>query len=219
VAILIEAAIDSAAAAERAVLEGADRLEVCADLDVGGLTPSLELLVDCLALGVPCVAMARPRAGNFRYDDAERRELERSVTELCRAGAHGVVFGALTSDSAVDAEAAQSIVRLCSGKDTVFHRAFDRTANAHVALATLISCGVTRVLTSGHSPTAAEGIDTLVALSAQAAGRVQILPGGGVRAHNVVDIVRRTRVAQIHARGTEPGVIAAMRDALRAAKC
>ncbi len=216
-AILIEAAIDSVAAAERAVLEGASRLEVCADLDVGGLTPSRELLNQCLALEVPCVAMLRPRPGDFIHSPLEVQQILTNVAAMRDAGAHGVVFGVLVRDQTIDDEVVARIVQMCPGIDAVFHRAFDDTPDAREALETLISCGVTRVLTSGHAVTAVGGVAALAVLNQQAAGRIQVLPGGGIRPHNVVDIVRRTGVTQIHARGTEPGVIASIKHALGAA--
>ena len=208
--VLIEAAIDSPAAAERAVLEGSDRLEVCARLDVGGLTPSLELLRHCLSLGVPLVAMLRPRAGDFVYTGVDVQQVMRDAAAMRDAGAHGVVFGMLTPDHTIDEDAVTSLLHICSGMDTVFHRAFDDTPDACEALETLIECDVTRVLTSGHAPSAADGVDALAAIVEAAAGRVEVLPGGGIRAHNVAEIVRRTGAMQVHARATEPGVIAAI---------
>lgn len=208
--VLIEAAIDSSAAAERAVLEGAGRLEVCARLDLGGLTPPLELLRHCLSLGVPCVAMARPRAGDFTYGAPDLQQLMSDVAAMRDTGAHGIVFGMLVRDHTIHDEAVMSIVQMCSGMHTIFHRAFDDTPDAREALETLIECDVTRVLTSGHARSAAEGVDALAAIVEDAAGRIGVLPGGGIRAHNVADIVRRTGAMQVHARATEPGVIAAI---------
>jgi copper homeostasis protein len=212
--VLIEAAIDSVAGAERALAEGADRLEVCARLAVGGLTPPAGLLRACLTLGAPCVAMVRPRAGDFIYAGVELKQLLADAAAMRAAGAHGVVFGILTADHSIDEEAVTSLLRVCSGTATVFHRAFDATPSAPAALETLIEWGVTRVLTSGHATTAAEGVASLATLTEQAAGRIQILPGGGIRSHNVAELVRRTGVTQVHARGTEPGVIESIRKAL-----
>lgn len=213
--ILIEAAVDSIDAAERAVREGADRLEVCSNLAAGGLTPSIGLLSGCLVLGVPCVAMARPHADGYRYDTAELRALLSTVTTLFRAGAHGVVFGVLDADGTVDADTVRAIVERADDKQTVFHRAFDRTPSVATALETLIDCGVTRVLTSGQAATAKEGIKMLSVLHKRAGGGIEILPGGAVRAQNVLEIVRRTGVGQVHARGTDPGVIAEIARVLR----
>lgn len=214
--VLVEAAIDSIGSAERAVAEGADRLEVCANLERGGLTPSTGLLRQCLTFGVPCVAMARPRAGDFVYGRAELPQLLADAAAMRDAGAHGIVFGMLTPDHTIDEEAVTSLLHTCSGMDTVFHRAFDVTPSTDAALETLIEWGVTRLLTSGHAHTAEEGVASLATLTERAAGRIQILPGGGIRAHNVANIVRRTGVTQVHARGTETGVIASIRLALGA---
>jgi copper homeostasis protein len=212
--LLIEAAIDSIASAERAVAEGADRLEVCANLGVGGLTPSTRLLRHCLTLGVPCLAMVRHRAGDFVYGAAEVANIHATAREMCEAGAAGTVFGILRRDSRIDAHATRGLVEIAAGKQTVFHRAFDATPDAVAALDTLIACGVTRVLTAGQASSAVEGADMLAALKAHAAGRIEILAGGGVRAPNVVELVRRSGLKQIHARATEPGVVAALRLAL-----
>ena len=212
--ILIEAAIDSLEGAERAVQEGAQRLEVCADLYVGGLTPSAALLTACRALGVPCIAMARPRAGDFVYDHADLAHLLASVKAMFDAGADGVVFGVLTSDRTINADAVRDLVAVCGNRESVLHRAFDQTRDAMAALDTLIACGVTRVLTSGHAATAIDGAATLANLVTRSADRVQILPGGGVRATNVAALIERTGVTQVHARATAPGVIAAIKTAL-----
>jgi copper homeostasis protein len=212
--ILVEAAIDSFAAAERAVSDGADRIEVCANLGVGGLTPSKGLLRQCLTLGVPCLAMVRPRAGDFFYASSDIVQIGAATSEMCDAGAHGVVFGLLLRGGTVDTGATRALVELCDSKDTVFHRAFDATPDPVVALDALIACGVTRVLTSGQATSAVEGAETLATLRTHAAGRIEIMAGGGVRSPNVVELVQRSGVKQVHARATEPGVVAAIRAAL-----
>jgi copper homeostasis protein len=212
--VLIEAAIDSLADAERAVREGARRLEVCGALDVGGVTPPLELLHGCLALGVPCVAMVRPRGGSFAYDDLELQRVFADASEMLSAGAHGVVFGCLDAANSVDEEAVAGMTRLAENAETVFHRAFDETPDAFAALDTLVACGVTRVLTSGHARTAPEGAGNIAGLVAHAEGRITVLPGGNVRGDSVRALVASTGVTQVHARATDPGVIAAIRAAL-----
>jgi copper homeostasis protein len=212
--VLVEAAIDSARDAERAVREGAHRLEVCAALDLGGLTPAPGLLRECLALGVPCVAMVRPRAGDFVYDAGEIMQLRADAASLRETGAHGLVVGALTADARVDASVIAELVARHHDAEIVFHRAFDRCHEPREALASLIECGVRRVLTSGCAADAASGTDTLALLVRRSAGRIEILAGGGVRALNVASIVRRTGVSQVHARGSEPGVIAGIVAAL-----
>jgi copper homeostasis protein len=200
--ILIEAAIDSVADAERSVREGAGRLEVCGDLSVGGITPSAELLRGCLALGVPCVAMARPRGGSFVHDDAERALILADASRMLSLGAHGVVFGVLRDDLTIDADFAREISGVCGPSESVFHRAFDETPDAGVAIDVLIDAGVSRVLTSGHAPTALRGIAEIAALVSHAARRISILPGGTVRGANVREIVTRSGVSEVHARGS-----------------
>ncbi|HYV96025.1 MAG TPA: copper homeostasis protein CutC [Gemmatimonadaceae bacterium] len=212
--MLIEAAIDSAEDAERAVAEGALRLEVCGDLATGGVTPPVALLRRCLGLGVPCVAMARPRGGSFIFSAAEEERIVADAQSMLNTGAHGIVFGSLRVDGRIDVDSVRRMVRVASGAETVFHRAFDRTPDALAGLETLIDCGVTRILTSGHAPTALEGVAEIGALMEHAGGRITILPGGTVRGENVRDIVRGTGARQVHARGSVAGVIAGIRHAL-----
>jgi copper homeostasis protein len=188
-------------------------LEVCARLDAGGLTPSAELLAQCLALGVPCVAMARPRSGGFVYGAQQLKQLQTMVGDMCDAGAHGVVFGVLAPDRTIDVAIVRALVTQCAERETVFHRAFDETRYARAALDTLIAAGVTRVLTSGQAATASAGSALIASLVAQAAGRIQILPGGTVRGENVAALIAATGVTQVHARSAEDGVIERIRAA------
>jgi len=213
-AIVVEAAVDSIASAEQAAAEGADRLEVCANLGVGGLTPSTALLKHCLTLGLPCLAMVRPRAGDFFYGPTEIAELHSTANEMCAVGAAGVVFGILLRDGTVDMHAVRGLIKVCGSKETVFHRAFDATPNAIQALNTLITSRVTRLLTSGQATSAVEGTALLTSLIRHAKGRIQIMAGGGVRAPNVVELVQNSGVTQVHARATEPGVVSAIKAAL-----
>jgi copper homeostasis protein len=136
------------------------------------------------------------------------------VKRLVDAGVAGVVFGVVTGARTIDEAATQRLVSLCTGTDAVFHRVFDETPDPVASLDTLIRCGISRLLTSGHAATAIQGVETLARLQQHAAGRIAILPGGGVRAENAREIVRRTGVTQVHARGSQPGVIAALRRTL-----
>lgn len=212
--ILLEGAIDSVDSAGRAVREGADRLEVCGDLSVGGVTPERELLLECVALGVPCVAMARPRGGDFVYDAVDCARLMADVEMVLECGVAGVVFGVLRPDGTIDAGITRRVVHRCGTVPTVFHRAFDDVPDQRAALDVLMDCGVTRVLTSGGAPAAIDAADAIGALVNQAAGRIEILAGGGVRAANVLDLVARAGVDQVHARATEAGVIMDLRSRL-----
>jgi copper homeostasis protein len=188
--------LEDARAAEEG---GADRIELCSALCVGGLTPSIGALAEARArVALPVMAMIRPRAAGFRYEHSEIAVMERDVEAAVDAGAQGVVFGALGADSSIDAPACRRLRAAARDREVVFHRAFDLTPDAGHALEELIDLGFTRVLTSGQRPTALEGTTILKRLIEQARGRIEILPGGGIRAHNVRQIVDETGCRQVH---------------------
>lgn len=197
--ILLEIACASVADAVAAARGGADRLELCGALELDGLTPSVGLL-DAVRRRVrlPVMAMVRPRAGDAVYTSAEWSVMEADAELLLAAGADGVVFGALDARGAVDERRTRGMVILADGAQTVFHRAFDSARDPAAALEVLIACGVTRVLTSGGRGTALEGADRIRMLVEHAAGRIEVLPGGGIRESNVTDVVRRTGCAEVH---------------------
>jgi copper homeostasis protein len=213
--ILLEAAVedvDAAVAAERA---GASRLELCANLHEDGTTPNRAVLrAVAERVSVPVWVMIRPRAGNFVYGDDELLECQRAIVDLATAGASGFVLGALRSDRAVDVEATARLVDRAGGLPVTFHRAFDRTPDLAVALEAVVKAGASRVLTSGGAPTAGDGAATIAELVLRSRGRAVIMAGGSIRAHNVKEIVTRTRVTEIHARFESGAQIRAMADLL-----
>jgi copper homeostasis protein len=215
--ILVEAAVDSLDDALAAVEGGADRLELCANLDVGGTTPDRALIAEVIErVQVPVLVMIRPRGGSFLYSSSELDHMRRDIAAAMELGAAGVVLGVLDGMKRIDVEHTRTLVRVASGAPVTFHRAFDRTLDLFASLDTLISLGVSRVLTSGGAATASEGADMLAALVARAGGRIAILAGGGVRAKNVREIVRRTSVHEVHARCEgDAARIRAIGDALR----
>ena len=185
---------------------GADRLELCSAMELGGLTPSLgtafEVSERCSA---PFVAMIRPRAGGFHFSGTELACMERDASLLLEAGASGIVFGCLASDGTVDVKACRRLMRAAGRNESVFHpvaavfhRAFDEARDQLAALDTLIDLGFTRVLTSGGAKTALEGVARIRQLVEKAAGRIEILPGGGIREHNVEAVVKQTGCEQVH---------------------
>ena len=196
--LLLEIACGSIADA-RVAATGADRLELCAALEVGGLTPSIgaALEVDA-AVAVPFVAMLRPRAGDFVCSVAELAVMERDAALLLEAGASGIVFGCLTQDGQVDVLACRRLIEVAGAAETVFHRAFDEARAPFEALETLADLGLTRILTSGGARTALEGVARIRALVDRAAGRIEMLPGGGIREHIVAAVVRQTGCDQVH---------------------
>lgn len=179
---------------------GVDRIELCSRLDLDGLSPGAGLLEAALERArVPVVVMVRPLPGPFRLAPEELLAMEDQVRSLRARGPAGVVLGAITPDGRVDRPALQRLVEAADGLPVVFHRAFDRCADLPRALEDLIELGVRRVLTSGGAPTAWEGRATLRTLVERAAGRIEVLAGGGVRDHNLADLLAATGVEQVHA--------------------
>lgn len=199
-AILLEIIATSADDCTVIEREGGNRIELCSAMALGGLTPSAGLVHRArAATRLPLMMMLRPREGGFGYTPAEFAQMERDLVWGKANGVDGFVFGCLTPDGEVDVERTAHLVKLAEGKQTVFHRAFDVTTDPLAALETLVSLGVTRILTSGQQPSAWEGAALIRKLVVQAAGRVEILPGSGVRSSHVAELVRRTGVAQVHA--------------------
>jgi copper homeostasis protein len=204
--ILLE--VIATCAADCAIIEqaGGDRIELCSALALGGLTPSAALVQRARALTrLPIMMMLRPREGGFCYAAEEFRQMVLDLKFGLAVGVDGFVFGCLNADGTVDMRRTAHLVKLAAGRQTVFHRAFDVTPDPWAALETLVALGVTRILTSGQQPTAWEGADLIQQLVTRAAGRIDILPGSGVRAGQVAALVQRTGAMQVHASasGTE----------------
>ena len=201
VSVLVEAAVESLDDALAAVSGGADRLELCADLDAGGTTPARALVADVLArVSVPVLVMIRPRPGDFVYTRAELDRMRDDIAIALDLGATGVVVGALDASGRVAVASTRELLAVSRGRPVTFHRAIDETPDPLAAVDTLASLGVARVLSSGAAPTALEGADTLAAMVARAGDALRVVAGGGVRAHSVAAIVRRAHVREVHAR-------------------
>lgn len=199
--VRFEACVESAAAASASARGGADRIELCADLDAGGTTPRRHEVEACAAaVAVPVFVMARVRAGSFVYTADEVRATLADIHALKAAGASGIVLGALSPDGTVDAGVTAQLIAAARPLPVTFHRAFDDTRDLDEALDTLLALGVDRVLTSGGAPTALEGAATLRRLTGRAAGHLVVVAGGGVRAHNVQAVLRASGVGEVHAR-------------------
>ncbi|MBK8267762.1 MAG: copper homeostasis protein CutC [Planctomycetes bacterium] len=199
--VLFEVPVETLAEAVAAARGGADRLELCASLDVGGITPSFESIQQfAFESPLPFVVMVRPRAGDFVYKESERRDMAVRVAEAHAIGMMGVVFGALTGDRRVNIPACESFMAISGPMATVFHRAFDQITDPFAALDDLITLGVTRVLTSGGGDCAADPACArrIAQLIDHANGRIEILPGGGIRAHNVKALLDATNATSIH---------------------
>lgn len=188
--------IDDAIQSEKG---GADRVELCSALFLGGLTPSIGTIQEAKRrLKIPIIVMVRPRGGGFCYTDAEFATMERDAEAAAENGADGIVFGILKDDGRIDERRTKRIRRIIGKRQAVFHRAFDVTPDPLSALDQLIDFGITRILTSGQKDTAPEGVELIAKLLERADKRIEILPGGGIRPYNMTEIVRRTRCRQIH---------------------
>jgi copper homeostasis protein len=200
--MIIEVVAQSPDDAVIAARSGADRLELVSALSLGGLTPSLGSLIKCLHEGLPIVAMLRPRSGGFAYSQSEFEVMIFDGYSFLNAGAQGLVFGILTPGGEIDRKANGRLITELGG-EAVFHRAFDALPDPFEAMEILIDLGFKRILTSGGRGTALEGAETLRRLHEKADGRIEILPGGGVRPENATEIVARTGIQQLHLAGQE----------------
>ena len=213
--ILIEAAVETLDDALAAMAGGAERLELCADLDAGGTTPAHSLVANVLAqVSVPVLVMIRPRAGGFVYSRGELARMRDDIADAIDLGASGVVFGALDASGSIDVAATRELIAGARGRAVTFHRAIDETPDVLAAVETLASLGATRVLSSGAARSAIEGADTLAAMVERAGDALRVVAGGGVRAHNVAALVQRSGVREVHARcGGESARIRGIREA------
>jgi copper homeostasis protein len=197
--VLVEIAVDSLTGAVTAAMAGAGRLELCAGLLEGGLTPSAGLLAAVKAsVRVPVFAMVRPRGGDFLYDDAEFDVMCRDVRAAKGGGADGIVTGMLAADGRLDVPRMQQLRELAAPLPVTCHRCIDVAADAAAVLDDLLTLGIQRVLTSGGATSAANGRQQIAALVQRAQGRIAVIAGAGVRADNVAAIVAATGVREVH---------------------
>lgn len=209
---VLEVCVDSTASALAAKRGGADRLELCADLIVGGTTPSLTLVQQVKAeTGLPVRALLRPRFGDFCYDSYELAQMEQLAAELVEAGADGIVTGVLTPEGALDAGAMQLIYAAArraaekAGRPVActLHRAFDVCADPFAALETARSMGLCTILTSGQAASAPQGAALLRQLTERAGKDMEILAGAGVSAQNIPVLAAQTGVRAFHLSGKQ----------------
>jgi copper homeostasis protein len=197
--VLLEICCGSAEDAIEAASGGADRVELCSALFLGGLTPSSGSLIQAKQqTKIPVIAMNRPRAAGFCYSATEFAVMERDADLLLEHGADGLVFGILHNDGTVDIERTRTLRKRIGSRQAVFHRAFDVTPDPFRALEELIDLGITRVLTSGQKNCAPEGATLIKRLIDYAQERIEVLPGAGISLDNVRQLVSGTGCSQIH---------------------
>lgn len=197
---LLEIAANSVASAFAAQEGGAGRVELCACLEEGGVTPSHGTIALAReGLSIPLYVLIRPRAGDFLYENAEIEAMLDDIAHCRDLGCEGVVVGALTAEGEVDREACGLFLRAAEGMGVTFHRAFDLVPDRHEALEALIDLGFERVLTSGGMPSAVAGASAIARLVSQAGGRIAVMPGAGIEPGNVVALREATRAREFHA--------------------
>lgn len=175
-----------------------DRIELCQNLEQGGMTPSPGFIEYALACNLDTHVLIRPRPGGFRYTNDEIEIILRDIRECKAIGAQGVVVGILSEGGWVNQEAMEAVMRVADGMTVTFHRAFDDMVNFEKALDNLIDCGVTRVLSSGLASNVDLGAANLKGMVEYAAGRIEIMPGGGVNASNIKRIQTEIQPDAIH---------------------
>lgn len=196
---MLEICIDRVSSAQAAAEGGADRVELCAGLPEGGTTPSagmIGMVRGAFPGGV--MVIIRPRGNDFLFSEDEMEVMLHDIRVARELGADGVVIGCLTADGRVDRERCERLMDMAAPLDITFHRAFDMTRDRAEALEDLATLGIRRVLTSGGQTDVPAGVGEIRALVEQAAGRLSVMPGGGVTEDNLGEIVRATGVREIH---------------------
>ena len=195
----VEIVVYNIESALRAQEGGADRIEMCDNPGDGGTTPSygiIELVRQNVSMDL--FVMIRPRGGDFHYSSYEFHSMKRDISQCQKLSADGVVFGILNPDGTIDKKRCKELIAQCRPMKVTCHRAFDMTRDPFEALEDCIEVGFDRILTSGHQPIAAKGVDLITELIKRADGRIVIMPGSGVNEETVEDIVSKSGAKEIH---------------------
>lgn len=200
---LLEICVDTAQGLQAALDGGADRIELCAALSVGGLTPPPSLLAMAKHATAPVRVMIRPRDGDFIYSEADFAQMIADVEAVRDAGLDGVVFGACLDGGALDEAALQRLIDASGPLGKTLHRAFDLTPDPFAALESAIALGFDTILTSGMAPTALDGAGLIAELVSRAEGRIEIMAGAGVSPDSAAELIERTGVRIIHGSGAK----------------
>lgn len=179
-----------------------DRIELCQNLEQGGVTPSPGMIEYAIAYGLETHVLIRPRSGGFFYTQDEVEIMLRDILECANIGASGVVVGALNEYGLVDEENLKLFVDKADGLEVTFHRAFDDSYEWQKNMESLINCGVKRILTSGLANKAEMGVPILAEMKAFAGDAIEIMPGGGINAVNVSKIITEVQPDAVHFSGT-----------------
>lgn len=195
----IEIVVYNIESALQAQLGGANRIELCDSPGDGGTTPSYGVIAQVLRkLLIEVYVMIRPRGGDFCYTADEFQSMRHDIEACKKLGAHGVVFGILTNDGNIDLKRCKELIDLARPMKVTCHRAFDMSRDAMQSLEDCITAGFDRILTSGQTPKAIQGVELISMLVKKAKERIIIMPGSGVNEETVSDIVSKTKAKEIH---------------------
>ncbi|HMK26730.1 MAG TPA: copper homeostasis protein CutC [Chitinophagaceae bacterium] len=196
---IIEIATSDFATTKSAVEGGADRIELCANLNEGGTTPSLGTIKRCReAFNVLLYPIIRTRGGDFLYNKDEYEIMLQDVKLCKQLGCDGIVIGLLNMDGTIDVARTSELIETAYPMGVTFHRAFDRCKDPFVALEELIEIGCERILTSGQKPSVVDGVDLVAELNKKADDRIIIMPGSGVRKENIKMLAEKTGCVEFH---------------------
>ena len=195
-----EACVETFEQAMLAEKKGANRIELCSELSVGGLTPAAKLMKKtCSVLKIPVMVMIRPRAGNFHYSEEEISQMKQEIDLAKKAGAAGVVFGLLTSKNQIDIENTRILADYATPLPVTFHKAIDELENPADGVPVLKNIrGITRILTSGGKATADEGAEVIRKMREAAGENLTIVAAGKITDKNVNQIQQLTQVSEFH---------------------
>jgi copper homeostasis protein len=197
--VFFELCVETLDAGRAAQAAGADRIELCAQLDRGGVTPSAELKSGHLSsLRIPVYVLIRPRSGDFCYSAEEFDLMRLQVEQAKEAGAGGIAVGILHKDGRVDVERTRALVELSRPLAVTFHRAFDEAKDLEEALEHVIETGADNLLTSGGASDVLSGAEFIKTLRDQAGERIHVIAGGGLRLESLVEVVRRAGIYSLH---------------------
>ena len=188
--MIIEVCAESYEYAVKAEKAGADRIELCKDLHLDGLTPDYETAKRTIdTLDIPVFILIRPREGDFIYSDEEFELMKQDILKFKEMGCKGIVSGVLNDDSSIDIERTKELVELSMSLEFTFHRAFDKVNNPLNEIENLIELGIDRILTSGQKEKAIDGLVLLKQLNSISNNRIKIMPGSGINKSNIVNFV------------------------------
>jgi copper homeostasis protein len=198
--ILLEVCVDSPEGLMAAVDGGADRVELCSALALGGLTPTYALMALAGATEMPAVVMIRPRPGDFVWTEGEVDHMQGEIDDALELGMQGIVIGANRADGRLDSKVLKQLLKdVDPGVDKVLHRCIDLTPDPVEAVETAVALGFDRILTSGGAVRAVDALGRIKAMCDRARGRIEIMPGSGITAENVGNLLALLPVTQVHA--------------------